>query len=337
VTLENKDIGSQPITISANKQPRDPRSHQTDHGGFARDLLGFAIDEAFIQEQRLIMERLQMNQGGEEVTSRLVASHSPLGEYEDISSVIAACGDQANDNGEHEVGNLVLRDLELIQEHQRRVLEHIRKDSQHVDKRDDSHESEKALALLENDVELEYLHRLLREVSSEQSSEKDWQPKKAALLEVDSKTQQNESNMEAGFQVKGCYPNSSYGEALQRSDELVREKGKLKDTRRDRTAQLSNGKTLKLKGTKHVLKALSKGTAVLVRCAGCQSALQAPSSCTAVYCSLCHQVTPIDLARSLADSGDAPSDGDMAVALQRQELELAQATKASKPYTCAFR
>jgi hypothetical protein len=331
VTRESMDTGAQPKAGSGSTKANDPRSQQTHPEAFSRELLGFDIDDAFIREQHLIMERLQMHQTKGETTSNQVGSLCCMREREGLASLVAACSDRGEIHDTHAVGQSVLSDLKLIQEHQCRVLERIKKDAKEADKRDGSYGSDKSPAKSEKDLELESFHLDHHELTTvAERAGKNCQRKEPHLSTVYDETHLTESGLMAESQVK-IDPGSSHGGPLQRDDGLVREKGKLKDARRDCTAQLFNGKTLKLKGAKHALKAISKGTAILVRCMGCQSTLQAPPSCSAVYCALCDHVTPMDLARALASSGAAPYDSNMAVALQRLELDYARANKASQP------
>jgi hypothetical protein len=100
----------------------------------------------------------------------------------------------------------------------------------------------------------------------------------------------------------------------------------------DCVQRLSNGRKLRLKGTRHVYKAMERGTSALAQCFNCQALLHVPDACTAVYCSLCHQVTPMDLARRRpSDDGVDLGDSEIAAALQRQELDLALSRDAASP------
>lgn len=75
--------------------------------------------------------------------------------------------------------------------------------------------------------------------------------------------------------------------------------------RDDCTASLPNGMTLRLKGTKHVYDSLQQGTCAVVRCHHCQALLQVPQSSSAVYCPLCHRVTPMEVALRGATAADS--------------------------------
>lgn len=93
----------------------------------------------------------------------------------------------------------------------------------------------------------------------------------------------------------------------------------------DRTKLFSKGKKMRLKGARHVYKAIENGTSTLVRCFNCHTSLHVPQTCTAVYCTVCHQVTPMDLARSSAAGASTLNDSEIAESLQRQELDVALA------------
>jgi hypothetical protein len=85
----------------------------------------------------------------------------------------------------------------------------------------------------------------------------------------------------------------------------------------DLNLQLENGCKLRVKGTKHVYKSISAGTAVLTMCTVCGTVSQVNANCKALYCTCCHQVSPMH----------APSDAEIARAIQRQEKEVAYHSK----------
>ena len=96
---------------------------------------------------------------------------------------------------------------------------------------------------------------------------------------------------------------------------------------------LSSGKRLRVKGTRHVYKAIERGTATLVRCYNCQTVLQVTSTTKAVYCTCCHQVTPMELAISCDVDGGGSNhsnvyeDRRIASSVQNQEYDVACARK----------
>jgi hypothetical protein len=100
---------------------------------------------------------------------------------------------------------------------------------------------------------------------------------------------------------------------------------RLKAVPEDCAMRFANGKKMRVKGARHVYKAIENGTSTLVRCFNCHTSLHVPQTCTAVYCAVCHQVTPMDLARTSAGSGSTFDDSEIAAALQRQELDVALA------------
>jgi hypothetical protein len=90
-------------------------------------------------------------------------------------------------------------------------------------------------------------------------------------------------------------------------------------------AHFANGKKMRVKGARQVYKAIENGTSTLVQCFNCHTSLHVPQTCTAVYCAVCHQVTPMDLARSSAAGASTLDDSEIAAALQRQEVDVALA------------
>jgi LSD1 subclass zinc finger protein len=97
----------------------------------------------------------------------------------------------------------------------------------------------------------------------------------------------------------------------------------------DSARHVSKGRKLRLKGARHVYKAIENGTSTLVQCFNCRTSLHVPQACTAVYCAVCHQVTPMDLARTSASGASTLNDSEIAEALQRQELDVALARTES--------
>jgi hypothetical protein len=77
-------------------------------------------------------------------------------------------------------------------------------------------------------------------------------------------------------------------------------------TYQDRTVLLSNGRRLRVKGTKHVYKSIAEGKAVLVQCSSCDIVSQVDPACQALYCPICHQLTPV------SESITTASDSELA-------------------------
>jgi LSD1 subclass zinc finger protein len=315
-----------------DSRPRRPRS-RTGKVAVEEHDLGYEVDDAFILEQRLILEKIR-NQNRRQTTEEETTSawssvgHSSLNNDTSLlamsgSADEAAAGHWRKDIGsdckgrchDHDVANFMPSDWQLIQEHQQRVLERIQKET-HL-QNDESQRADKK-ASSDVDLELEYYQ-------VQQQLELD-------LIAIDRDrsgsafmSSQTSAVMEGGSHVKRGSSDSFHripstiGDAQEGNARVV----KLQDTTSDSVTTLSNGKKLRLRGTKHTLKAISKGTAILVSCAGCQTLLQVPSSCTAVYCYVCDAVTPMDLARSISNSHSQQSDSEIAIALQQQELDLA--------------
>ena len=204
----------------------------------------------------------------------------------------------------------------MIQEHQQRVMDRIRKQAQL--QADESRSAENNVSS-DIDSELEY-YQLQQQLELDRIAlERDRSGSAFTSNETPAVLEES-SHVKRGSSDSFHRIPSPIGEAREENARIVK---KSQDTTSDSTTTLSNGKKLKLKGTKHTLKAISKGTAILVSCAGCQTLLQVPSTCTAVYCYVCDAVTPIDLARSISDSHSEQHDSEIAIALQQQELDLA--------------
>ena len=60
----------------------------------------------------------------------------------------------------------------------------------------------------------------------------------------------------------------------------------------DRITRLSDGRKVRVRGTRHVVKAISEGSAILFRCPHCRSLLQVSKFSQNIYCTLCRQVSP---------------------------------------------
>ena len=110
----------------------------------------------------------------------------------------------------------------------------------------------------------------------------------------------------------------------------------------DRVANLGNGKKLRLKGTKHAYKSILQGQATIVQCPCCHIMLQISATAKNLYCTGCHQVSPILLDdSSLGAAGGGTTGGPtnchsseldhrIAHALQRQEIHVSQTVKHAK-------
>jgi hypothetical protein len=81
----------------------------------------------------------------------------------------------------------------------------------------------------------------------------------------------------------------------------------------DRTVLLSNGRRLRVKGTKHVYKSIAEGKAVLVQCSSCDIVSQVDPACQALYCPICHQLTLVSASITTA------SDSELARSIQHPE------------------
>lgn len=107
----------------------------------------------------------------------------------------------------------------------------------------------------------------------------------------------------------------------------------------DQVLVFPNGRIIRLKGTQHTHEAIERGNATLVHCFNCRSSMQVSSRAKAVYCPVCHEATPIDLARvcsPFADPRSATSrsaalyDRKIARSIQHDEIDVAVARKVAK-------
>jgi LSD1 subclass zinc finger protein len=316
-----------------DSRPRRPRS-RTGKVSVEDHDLGYEVDDAFILEQRLILEKIRSQnrrQTTEEETSAWSSvGHSSLNNDTSLPAMSRSADEADADAGhwrkdigsdcegkchDHDVANFIPSDWQLIHEHQQRVLERIQRETQLQN--DESRSADKK-ASSDVDLELEY-YQVQQQLELDRIAI-DRDRSGSAFT-----SSQTSAALEGGSHVKRGSSDSFHripspmGDAQEGNARGV----KLQDTASDSVTTLSNGKKLRLRGTKHTLKAISKGTAILVSCAGCQTLLQVPSSCTAVYCYVCDAVTPMDLARSISDSHSQQSDSEIAIALQQQELDLA--------------
>lgn len=100
----------------------------------------------------------------------------------------------------------------------------------------------------------------------------------------------------------------------------------------DRVTRLINGKRLRVKGTQHTCMSIARGTAIIVTCPCCQTVLQVDASTKLLYCTCCQHVSPIELATSPTNHGNKVGlyDNQIAVSIQRQEIDVACTRKLSK-------
>lgn len=97
----------------------------------------------------------------------------------------------------------------------------------------------------------------------------------------------------------------------------------------DQTLRMGN-RNLQVKGTRHAYDAISSGSATIVQCSSCQAILQVGSSAKLLYCVHCHQVTPIEIARSNINGGRVgATDARIAKQIQNQEYDVAMVRKAA--------
>jgi LSD1 subclass zinc finger protein len=125
---------------------------------------------------------------------------------------------------------------------------------------------------------------------------------------------------------------------------------------KDQVILVGSKTALRVRSPGHTYDAIARGTAILVQCAACKAVLQIDSSAKLLYCSLCQNVTPVDLAReqqtivtnpgmrmapsvgastevaSSSRHNDRPSDifrmdSSIAHAMQNQEMDVAYARK----------
>jgi hypothetical protein len=314
-------------TRTFDGRPRRPRS-RTERVATEEHDLGYEVDDAFILEQRLILEKIQNCQKTKEELSTSSSDGCSMVNIDTSLPALKESADKADagpwlkdiesdreGSGHHsDVADVLLGDWQMIQEHQQKVLDRIRKQSQHQKEESPSAEKKSSSDI---DSELEY-YQLQQQLELDRIA-----------LERNRSGSAFTSNVTAAVQEEGSHVKSGSSDAFHRIPSPFGEaqngktRAKFQDTTSDSSTTLSNGKKLRLKGTKHTLKAISKGTAILVSCAGCQALLQVPSSCTAVYCYGCDAVTPMDLARAMSDSHCEQNDSEIAIALQQQELDLA--------------
>lgn len=100
----------------------------------------------------------------------------------------------------------------------------------------------------------------------------------------------------------------------------------------DCSLQLENGSKIRVKGTKHVYESIAAGKAILAQCASCDTVSQVDSSCRALYCTFCHQVSPVNRRTSgLSAAMMMISDSDLARSIQSQEKEVAYRHRRKSP------
>jgi LSD1 subclass zinc finger protein len=125
---------------------------------------------------------------------------------------------------------------------------------------------------------------------------------------------------------------------------------------KDQIANFGGGnQKIRIQGTFRTYQAIANGTAILVHCVSCHTLLQLPESAKLLYCTHCHQVTPIDQAKAAVAVGDTEQflalpqsqsqndhhhhhhqqrnnrlsrfDPQIALTMQRQEMDVAFAQK----------
>lgn len=328
--------------------------------------LGFECNEDFLREQAEILEQIQRqqqqrqdicklnstekNNGGssssleDEVLPALHGSISCAVESESAEAPPVAQGSRSGAEPEESRTRFLLNDTELIREQQRLYDEIRRARPQPV-------ASPRLFAPKAGTGAVAAVRKRPPQSPSTESSgvslrksspgdlEKAWSvPSLASHPTVATESSTEASTSLASSAKSRSFRNSS------RSQQQQRRRPPSSSGGGDRVTRLSNGRTLRVRGTEHAYRAISDGTALLVRCAGCMAFLQVPSKCTAVYCASCHDVTPLELAKSLPpptaagarasssanSSNSSGYDGSVAAALQRQEFEAAEARKLSK-------
>mmetsp|Transcript_43740 Transcript_43740/g.106065 ORF Transcript_43740/g.106065 Transcript_43740/m.106065 type:complete len:512 (+) Transcript_43740:64-1599(+) len=103
----------------------------------------------------------------------------------------------------------------------------------------------------------------------------------------------------------------------------------------DQVVKVGN-RNLKVKGTEKTFEAIAHGEAIVVQCPTCAAILQVSSTAKLLYCVICKNVTPVNLARdqtvvdpsSSTEGVDASAlDSRIARTLQDQEMDVACARK----------
>ena len=85
---------------------------------------------------------------------------------------------------------------------------------------------------------------------------------------------------------------------------------------------------VRVAGMSNTFQDISTGQAELVQCPGCQGYLQVSPSARNLFCTLCQQVSPMDLVRSSRLARLCDVDNRLARAIQQQDLEVK--SKSSK-------
>lgn len=106
-------------------------------------------------------------------------------------------------------------------------------------------------------------------------------------------------------------PHTAAGTPSARGSENFSPSQKLSSAYQDRTLTFRHGGAVRVRGTRRVYQSMAAGTAVLARCASCGTVSYVPAGCQALYCTRCHQVSPVV----------TTSDAELAQSVQRQEKE----------------
>jgi hypothetical protein len=120
-------------------------------------------------------------------------------------------------------------------------------------------------------------------------------------------------------------PLSDEGELKKDADLLRRKTFPLHRDDEDCVKELYDGKKVRIRGTKHTWNDVAKGTAVIVQCPCCQSVLQVGTKAKLLYCTVCNEVSPVELL-----SSGVCDDNDLADALQDQEIEISLEKKMAR-------
>jgi hypothetical protein len=100
------------------------------------------------------------------------------------------------------------------------------------------------------------------------------------------------------------------------------DKEKVKRYQKDTVQQLENGRTIRMKGMRHVYQSIGQGCATVVQCPNCATFLQVDKKVSqAVYCVMCQRISQLDAMSPSFAMGD---DGLLAKAMQLQEAEATQ-------------
>ena len=124
-------------------------------------------------------------------------------------------------------------------------------------------------------------------------------------------------------------------DALSRQDDaLSRQKSLSSSTlyakEDDALIELSQGRTLRVRGTNHTWKSIANGQATLVQCPMCRTILQVGSNAKLLYCTNCHVVSLIQKDSTQLQVAVANDDEKIARVLQKQEVNVAVCKQMAK-------